>query len=342
MRAQVVVLGPVEREMYVRLSEDLLPAGSKRAEELSWRIVGGGVEVSERLRRLGLSAAIVTGMGTSDVDKEVLSALRKRGIQTRGIRSDARTTPVTIRVRTPRHEVRLTSAASDGTPSKQAVLRALPGSRHFHVCASVLVERRSLETATSALARAGSVGASTSLDVNALPPTSDWRALRSLLSHVDVLFADSETLRALAERARIGAAATSTLELGVGAIAVRLGAGGSRVYSQDKTNRAIRVPSFGAEVERAASAFASGYLLGWLLGSRPEICGVFGSAAALAATKPKLPDRRELASRLAEARRNPLFRKLVPALGEGGRLLDQTRRLPRRDLAPSKPSRERA
>ena len=332
MRAQVVVLGPVERELYVRLSEDLLPAGTKRAEELSWRIVGCGVEVSERLSRLGLSAAIVTGMGTSDEDKRVLSALRKRGVQTRGIRSDARTTPVTVRVRTPRHEVRMTSSASDGTPSKQAVLRALPGSRHFHVCGSVLVERRSMETATSALARAGNVGASTSLDVNGLPGTSEWRSLRSLLSHVDVLFADSETLRALAERARIGAAATSMLGLGVSAIAVRLGAGGSRVYSRDDTNRAIRVPSLGAEVERAGSAFASGYLLGWLLGSKPEICGVFGSAAALESTKKKLPDRRALASRLTEARRNPLFRKLVPALCEGGRILDRTRRLPRRNL----------
>ena len=247
---------------------------------------------------------------------------------------------MTVRVRTPRHEVRMTSAASDHTPSKRAVLRALPGSRHFHVCGSLLVERQSLETASSALARARSVGASTSLDVSALPPRRDWRALRSLLSHVDVLFADSESLRALAERARIGIAATSMLELGVSAIAVRLGAGGSRVYSRDKTNRAIRVPSFGVEVERAGSAFASGYLLGSLLGSRPEVCGVLGSAAALETTKPKLPDRRELASRLAEARRNPLFRKLVPALSEGGRLLDQTRRLPRRDLAPSKPSTE--
>ena len=322
--------------MYVRLSEDLLPAGTKRAEELSWRIVGCGVEVSERLSRLGLSAAIVTSIGASAEDKEVLSAIRKRGIQTRGIRSDARTTPVTVRVRTPRHEIRMTSAASDSTPSKQAVLRALPGSRHFHLCGSILAERRSFETATSAFARARSIGASTSLDVSALPPASDWLALRSLLRHVDVLFADAERIRALTNLARIGAAALSTLELGADAIAVRLGAGGSRVYSRDKTNRSIRIPSLGPEVERAASAFASGYLLGRLLGSRPEICGVFGSAAALETTKPKLPDRRELASRLAEARRNPLFRKLVPALSEGGRLLDQTRRLPRRDLTPSK------
>ena len=336
MRPQVVVLGPIERELYVQLSEDLLPPGTKRAQDLSWRIVGSAVELSERLARLGLSAAIITSIGTTPEDKEVLSSLRQRGIQTRGIRSDARTTPITVRVRTPRHEIRMTSSASDTTPEKKAVLRALPGTRHFHVCGSIITEPRSFDTATSALARARSIGASTSLDVSAVAPTSDWRALRRLLTHVDVLFADSETLRALAELARIGAAATRTLELGPNAIAIRLGAGGSRVYSRDNTNRSIRIPNLGAEVERAGSAVASGYLLGRLLGSRPEICGVLGSVAALATTKPKLPDRRELASRLAEARKNPLFSKLVPALSEGGRLLERTRRLPRRDLAPAK------
>lgn len=336
MRSQVTVLGPIERELYVRLSEDLLPPGPKRAQELSWRIVGSAVELSERLARLTLSSAIVTSIGTTPEDKEVLAALRKRGIQTRGIRSDARTTPITVRVRTPRHEIRMTSSASDATPEKKAVLRALPGTRHFHVCGSILTEPRSLEIAASALSRARNIGASTSLDASALPPTSDWRALRSLLTHVNVLFADSETLRGLAELARIGAAATTMLELGPNAIAIRLGAGGSRVYSRDKTNHSIRIPNLGVEVEHASSAFAAGYLLGWLLGSRPEICGVLGSVAALETTKPKLPDRRELASRLVEARKNPLFSKLVPALSEAGRLLERTRRLPRRDLAPSK------
>jgi sugar/nucleoside kinase (ribokinase family) len=230
----------------------------------------------------------------------------------------------------------MTSTVADATPSKQAVLRALPGTRHFHICGSILTEPRSFDTATSALSRARSIGASTSLDVTALPPTSDWRAFRSLLTHVHVLFADSGTLRALAEQARIGTAATKTLELGPTAIAIRLGAGGSRVYSRDKTIHSIRIRNLGAEVERAGSAFASGYLLGWLLGSGPEICGVLGSVAALETTKPKLPDRRELASRLDEARKNPLFSKLVPALSEGGRLLDRTRRLPRRDLVPAK------
>jgi len=318
--------------MYVRLADDLLPAGTKRAEEISWRIVGCGVEVAERLNRLGLSVAVVTGIGASDEDREILSVLRKRGIHTRGTRSGARATPITVRVRTPRDEIRMTSAATGSIPSRQAVLRALPGSRHFHVCGSVLAEQATSETVSSALVRAGNLGASTSLDVSLLPPRTDWSELRPLLHHVDVLFADSESLRALTENIRIGAAASEALTLGVSAIAVRLRSGGSRVYSE---TGAIRIPSFGDEVEHAGCAFASGYLLGWLLGSSRDLCGALGAAAALEAAKRKLPDRRDLAWRLTEARKNPALAKLVTVLAEAERVLDRARRLPRRDLIAS-------
>lgn len=330
MRPQVVVLGPIEREMYVRLAGDLLPAGTKRAEELSWRIVGCGVEVSERLSRLGLSVAVVTGIGASNEDRELLSALRKRGVHTRGARSGARATPVTVRVRTPRHEVRMTTAASASIPSTRAVLRALPGSRHFHVCGSFPSDAGALETISRALAHARHSGASTSLDVSRLSPRSDWNRLRGSLANVDVLFARSETLRTLVDRPRIGAAASEALRHGVSAVAVGLASGGTRVYSGGD---AIRIPSLGDEVEHAGSAFAAGYLLGWLLGSTPEICGVLGGTATLESVKAKLPDRRELALRLTEARKNPALGKLVSVLGQAQRVLDKARRLPRRDLA---------
>ena len=272
----------------------------------------------------------MTGIGASDEDRELLSVLRKRGIHTRGARSGARATPITVRVHTPRHEVRMTSAAAASMPSKSAVLRALPGSRHFHVCGSLLGEDGALDTTSSALARARHLGASTSLDIGALASKTPWSELRQIVTHVDVLFANSATLRALADRPRVGGAADETLGLGVSAVAVRLASGGSRIYFDGD---AIRIPSLGDEVEPARSAFTAGYLLGWLLGSRPESCGGLGAAATLASTKSRPPDRRELAARLAQARKNPALSKIVPVLANAQRVLDRARRLPRRDLA---------
>jgi len=102
-----------------------------------------------------------------------------------------------------------------------------------------------------------------------------------------------------------------------------------------------KVVAIGDEVEAATNAFASGYLLGWLLGSSASVSGVLGGAAARASTRSKLPDRREIAARLVQARTNPVFRKLVPALGEAQRLLEKSRRLPRRDIAAATTTRPR-
>jgi sugar/nucleoside kinase (ribokinase family) len=319
--------------MFVRLSEDLLPEGTKRAEELAWRVVGCGVEVSARLAQLGLSAAIVTGIGRTDGDKEALTTLRQRGVQLRGTRSDARGIgiPITVRVRTPRHEVRMITSGLDPAPSTRSVARALPGIRHFHVCGSTIQGRRGLDAAKSGLGRAAASGVSTSLDVTHVQPSATGASLREHVKHVDVLFASSQTLRALAEQSRIGDAAASMLALGVTAVAVRLGAGGTRIYSPKEVTR---IPSFGEEVQAAANAFASGYLLGWLLGASSSVSGVLGGAACRSCTRSaKLPDRRELTARLIQARANPVFRKLVPALGEAQRLLEKSRRLPRRDIS---------
>lgn len=331
MRAQVVVLGPIERELYVRLTDDILPEGTKRAEELSWRIVGCGIEVAERLNRLGLSVAVVTGSGSSPEDRELVKTLRGRGIHMRGTRSGAYPTPMSVRVQTPRHRVKIAPPAPDRMPPSDVVVSSVDGSRHFHACGPALVERRGAETARSALARARAAGTSTSLDLgDARPRETDWRALRALMEHTDVLFADSDVLRALAGEERVGGAAAAILERGVGAIAVRLASGGWRVYA---VGCATRIPSLGAEVPAAASAFASGFLLGWLLGAGPAVCGVLGAAATLEATRKKFPTRRELASRLNVAGQNPTLRKLVPTLSEGKRLVDKTHRLPRRNLA---------
>jgi len=193
MRAQVVVLGPVERELYARLGDDPFQGGTRRAEELTWRIVGCGADVSTRLAKLGISAAIVTGAARTDEDKEALSALRKRGVHTRGARSSPRNLPVTVRIRAPGRELRVVSPQSDELLPKHSVLRAIVGSRHLHVCGSVLNDRQSVDTVKNGLLRASDLGVSASLDLSCISPGRAIGARRKLLERVEVVFASSES-----------------------------------------------------------------------------------------------------------------------------------------------------
>lgn len=332
MRAQIIVFGPIERELYVRLDEDLLPAGIKRAEELSFRTGGCGVHVAERLSQLGLSSAILTGIGSSEKDRELLGSLRRRNIQIRRVDSGTQAAPLSVLVRTPRHEVRMVAPAPVWSPSRDAVARALRASRHFHVCGSALVDRRALESARSGLRHARSTGVSTSLDLSGAVAFGD---LRSLLRNAHVLFVESNALRTLTDERRLGAAAAAILKLGVQCIAVHLGAGGCRVYTHDEVTR---IPSLGEELSEAPGAFPSGVVLGWLLGASPAVCGLLGNAASLQDRSHKPPTRRELSARLARKRTDPRFRKLVSAMEQAERLLQKPRRLPRRELSSPNPS----
>lgn len=329
----MVVLGPVERELYARLADDPFQGGTRRAEELTWRIAGCGAEVSTRLAKLGISTAIVTGAALNEEDKEVLSTLRKRGVHTRGARSKPRKLPVTIRIRAPGRELRVVSPQSDELLPRHLVLRSILASRHFHVCGSLLNDHQSVDTVRNGLLRASDHGVSASLDLWCISPDRATTVPPELLEHVEVVFASSKSLRLLTDRGRIGDAATATLKMGVRAVAIRLGAGGFRIYFRDET---LRVPRFSRPVEAENDAFASGFLLGWLLGSSPSVCGVIGGAAAAATRAGRLSDRRALVSRLAEVRTLPAFRRLVPVLSEAQRLLERARRLPRRNRTAAK------
>ena len=339
MRPQVLVLGPIEREIFVRLEEDLLPDGSKRAETISFRAGGAGVAFAERLARLGLSTAVLAGPlagaeapGAANA-RELLDALRKRGVRTKKLPS-ASGIPWAIIVKTPHHELRIASPAAMSLPSEEAFARALRGSRHFHVSVPVGSDRRTREAARRGLRQARRLGLTTSLELKGIPAPET--SASSLLRDVDVVFSEARTLRALADLSRLGAAAESILELGVRTIAVQLGAGGSRVYARGDTRR---VPAFGDVRTSEEGAFASGFVLGWLLGAGSAVCGLLGGALALPPRGRRAPDRRELFSRLAKARTDPRFRALVSDIQKAQRLLAKPRRLPPRRREPSRASR---
>lgn len=335
MRAQVMVMGPVERKLRAVLDEELLPAGTKRALELAWTASGAGLEVAERLIGLDLSAGILTGMGASGEDQALLTALRRRGIQTRGIQAGAHATPVTLELTTPTREVSVVSPRGEWVPSAEHVRKTLRGCRHVHVCEAFLHPQATRGRAHQALKQARLAGATTSLDLErTLQPHQSSTELETLLSRVDVLFTDSNAIRACAGESRLGAAVEWARAHGVRSVSVRLGVSGRRVYDE---RAATRIPAMGASHEKGTGAFASGYLLGWLLGMNAAACGLLGSACAAEEREPVPPSRRRVAAQLSHARQDPDFRKLVDSLREAERLLSRPRRLaPRRKKAPKR------
>ncbi len=332
MRAQVMVLGPVERELRLHLIDDLLPSGSKRADEISWSISGYSLELAERLFKLELSSGLIATLGDTPEDLQMIAEIRKRGVQTRAIQQGG-AGRMTVRLRTPSQSIQIEPVAPVVPPKMPDVVSALRQARHLHVCPESSLSGPVRQRNLQALTYARQSGLSTSLslpDRLDAPRQIDAVERVSLLSEVDVLFARGNVLRSLAGERRLARAVDVLFDWGVSVVAASLDAGGVRIYGHTE---AERIPSFGNEVASPGAAFASGFLLGWLLGSPLTCCGLMGAAAALRGERHRLPDRRRVSGRLGRARSAPSLRRLVPDLMEAQRVLSRRKRLPPRSRA---------
>jgi sugar/nucleoside kinase (ribokinase family) len=332
MRAQVMVLGPAVRELQLHLIDDLLPSGPKRADGISRHIGGYAFDLSVRLFRLELSSGLIATVGNTLEDRQLVSEIRKHGVQTRAIHRGG-ADRITVRLRTPTQSIEIEPSAPAAPPSLPEIVSALRGARHLHVCPESTARGAVRARSQQALAEARRSGLSTSLS---LPDrldaarSFDEAERRSVFAAVDVLFAKGKVLRSLTGERRLGRAVDMLFGWGVSTVAASLDAGGVRVYGRGE---AERIPSFGKEATPSSPAFASGFLLGWLLGSRRTCCGLMGAAAALAGTGERLPNRRGLSGRLGRARSAPGLRKLVPDLIEAQAALSRKKRLPPRTRA---------
>ncbi|MEE9263757.1 MAG: PfkB family carbohydrate kinase, partial [Vicinamibacteria bacterium] len=129
-------------------------------------------------------------------------------------------------------------------------------------------------------------------------------------------------------------AASKARELGVDQVAVTLGAGGCRVY----TDQAIfRVPHFESRAFNtcgAGDAFNAGYILGMLSGVSPEACAVLGNAAGAAVvgseSSHQAVTRAELAKIIQREKSSPRFQRFDPAVRDTMELLSRRARKKRR------------
>lgn len=327
-----MVLGPVVRELRLHLIDDLMPTRSKRADELSWHIGGYAFDLAERLSRLDLSTGLIATVGDTVEDRQMLAEIRERGVQTRAIRRGG-PARMTVRLRTPSQSIAIEPSTSHEPPTAAGIVSALKGARHLHVCPECTVRGIVRSRSLLALNNARESGLSTSLSLPDGPDTVrtfDISDRRSLLSAADVVFARGNVLRSLTGERRLGRATEILMEWGVSAVVASLDAGGVRVYGR---REAERIPRFGHETPSPSPPFASGFLLGWLLGANVIVCGLMGAAASMVGQRARLPNRRRLTERLGATRTKPALRKLVPELMEAQRALSRAKRLPPRARA---------
>jgi sugar/nucleoside kinase (ribokinase family) len=284
----VVCLGILVADAIARPVDKLPPGGAlKLVDEISLHGGGCALNTASALVRLGLTASVVGKVGTDPFGSFVLQLLDERGVDRRGVLRDP-TVPTST-------TVVLVDSAGERTflhlPGANGHLRreeldedALFAGRALHVAGALVMP--ALDGAPTALVldEAKARGLITSLDT-VWDATGGWERLLPSLPHVDLFVPTLREGAAISGREEPEAVAVWLRERGVSTVALKLGAEGCFV-SSDEFEGYLPAPAVQViDGTGAGDAFAAGMLYGRLAGWPVDRAAALANAAgALAAT----------------------------------------------------------
>lgn len=285
----VVCLGILVADVWGRPVNDWPERGRLMlVDEIGIGIGGCAANTGISLRKLGADVAVMGKVGSDGFGDFVLETLRAHGADVAGVLRDATvsTSATMIMVddegeRTFIHYI----GANGRVRPEELSLDLIRSAKVFHFAGALVMPGFDGEPAASVLKSAREAGVTTCLDTvwNATVPWAELMA--PLFPHTDFF------LPSLAEAAQITGhedppeVAAALLDMGVGAVALKMGEQGSYVRSADEE---LWIPAYEVDVldgTGAGDAYVAGFLRGHLAGWDLEHTARLGSATgALCAT----------------------------------------------------------
>ena len=236
--------------------------------------VGGcPTNVSVGTRRLGLSSALLTGLGTDQVGDFILHFLQQEGVDTSASpRFRERRTSAALLTIMPPDRFPLTfyrdNCADIGLTIDHVRQSPVGDSRLLFVTGTGLSEDPSRAATLFAAEQARSLGTRVVLDLDYRPglwPSEDafGTTVRALAARADLAIGTEDEARAAANAPDTEAAVQRLLGTGIELFVLKRGGDGARIYRPGE--RPQDVPPFRVEVVNvlgAGDAFASGFLYG--------------------------------------------------------------------------------
>lgn len=235
------------------------------------------------LSRLGARVRSYGAIGTDPVGDTLLALLGREGVDTGGLvrKADHQTSASVLPVRPNGDRPAWHCIGANGSFTLDDLPSdALDGITHLHLGGPEFLGG---DAAGELLARARSLGITTSVDVLA-PGDPDLLAwIAAALPHTDYLLPNDEQVLGFTGAATLADGARALLDQGVGCVAVTQGARGALVVSADGVSE---VPAYPIAPEDlvdttgCGDAFSAGFLRGLSLDQSPAEAAALGCAAA--------------------------------------------------------------
>jgi sugar/nucleoside kinase (ribokinase family) len=262
------------------------PGGLGLVDEIGLRGGGCALNTGTALTRLGLSVAVAGKIGADALGDFVARLLDERGVDRSLVLRDA-AVPTSA-------TVALVDGAGERTflhvPGANGALRAdeldldrVLAARALHVAGALVLPALDGEPTAALLAAARRRGVVTPLDT-VWDATGRWDRLEPSLPHLDLLCLSGAEARALSGEAEPEAAASWARARGARTVAVKLGADGCYVVSDEFAGRVAAPRVDAVDSTGAGDAFAAGLIYARLQGWPLERAAGFANAVGAAAT----------------------------------------------------------
>jgi sugar/nucleoside kinase (ribokinase family) len=284
----VVCVGILVADAIARPVDRLPPSGAlDLLDDISLHGGGCALNTASTLVRLGLRSTVVGRVGADPFGDFILQLLDERGVDRRGVAQDPEvpTSATVVLVDSAGERTFLHVPGANGRLRREELdERLLYGGRALHVAGALVMPGLDGEPTAAILEQARARGLTTSLDT-VWDATGRWERLLPSLPHLD-LFAPSLTEgSALSGRREPESVAAWLRGRGVGTVALKLGADGCFVSSEEFEGFLAAPPVEAVDGTGSGDAFAAGLLYGRLAGWPIERSAAFANAAgALAAT----------------------------------------------------------
>jgi sugar/nucleoside kinase (ribokinase family) len=269
----LLVLGDAKPDLIVTGADDVALGVDERIVQGALLTLGGsGAIAACGAAALGLRVAFAGVVGDDAFGRFVVDSLRAHGVDTTGVRVDTDVpTGASLVLKRGDREAVLTSVGTVASlRAEQLDPVAIRSARHVHV-ASFFLQDGLRPSLPSLFQEAHAAGASTSIDPNR-DPTGDWDGgLLDLLSATDVLFANSNEVRAVTGVDDVDIAAQALAERGA-VVAVKFLQGGGLATWGDEMVRSEAIPTTVNDTTGTGASFAAGFVVGRLEGWSLDRC----------------------------------------------------------------------
>jgi sugar/nucleoside kinase (ribokinase family) len=284
----VVCLGILVADAIARPVDDVPARGAlELVDEISLHGGGCALNTASALVRLGLDARVVGKVGADPFGDFILQLLDERGVDRRGVLQDSAvsTSATVVLVDSAGERTFLHLPGANGRLRREELDEdALFSGRALHVAGALVMPELDGSPTAGILEEAKARGLTTSLDT-VWDATGRWERLLPSLPHLDLFVPSLAEGSALSREPEPESVAAWLRERGVGAVALKLGAEGCFVASEEFEGF-VPAPAVEAiDGTGAGDAFAAGLLYGELAGWPLERSAALANAAgALAAT----------------------------------------------------------